>query len=105
MKRLIKYAWVAVMSCTAIASDAQNLEMGYFNKGFVGRQQLNPAIEGEYNTIALPALGGIHFGLRGNMGVKDYIYNRNGKTVTFMNSAVSADDFLKAVNGWNRTNF
>ena len=105
MKRLINYAWVAVMSCMAIASNAQDLEMGYFNKGFVGRQQLNPAIEGEYNTIALPALGGIHFGLRGNMGVKDYIYNRNGKTVTFMNSAVSTDDFLKAVNGRNRTNF
>lgn len=105
MKGLIKYGCMAALAGLAIGADAQDLEMGYFNKGFIGQQVLNPALQGEYNVVSMPALGGMHFGLRGNMSVPDFIFNRNGRTVTFMNEAVSVADFLKGVKGRNRTNF
>ena len=105
MKGLIKYGCMVALAGLAIGADAQDLEMGYFNKGFIGQQVLNPALQGEYNMVSMPALGGMHFGLRGNMSVPDFIFNRNGRTVTFMTEAVSVADFLKGVKGRNRTNF
>lgn len=104
MRNLTKYGCIAGLMVLAISTKAQDLEMGYFNKGFVGKEVLNPAFAGEYRSITIPALGGLHVGLRGNMGVKDYIYNRNGRTVTFMNGAVDTHDFLKQVHERNRTN-
>ena len=104
MTNAVKYGCIAGLMALAISTKAQDLEMGYFNKGFVGKEVLNPAFAGEYRTVSIPVLGGFHMSLRGNMGVKDYIYNRNGKTVTFMNGAVGANDFLNRVNARNRTN-
>ena len=48
----------------AISTKAQDLEMGYFNKGFVGKEVLNPAFAGEYRTVSIPLLGGFHTSLR-----------------------------------------
>ena len=105
MKSFRVYSFVAGCLFLTMGIQAQDLAMGYFNKGYIGKEVLNPAFGGEYRTVAIPALGGLHMGLQGNMDVKDFIYNRNGQTVTFMNQAVSNSDFLKRIKGRNRTNF
>ena len=50
----------------------------------------------------MPALGNINIGLNSNMKVKDILYNRNGRTVLFMNPSVDPGEFLDKVKNKHR---
>lgn len=79
----------------AIGAKAQ-LRTSYFMEGSTFRYDMNPALAPVRGYIKLPALGGI--GVSANLGpycVKNFLYNVNGQTVTFMNGGVDADKFLR----------
>ena len=92
--------------CAAIASAthllAQTSESGYFTDGFLYRYQLNPAIANEQSFFAFPAIGNIDMALTGSLSLSDFIYNVDGKTTTFMNPAVSTQEFMSNIKDKNR---
>ena len=105
MKRIKYLLATAILSTSAIPTFAQHTYSGYFTDGYLYRHEINPAIGNEQNYISLPALGNMNFGVRGNLNLKDYIYNINGKTTTFLNPEVSAKEFLNNINDENKFNF
>lgn len=90
---------------SATGAYAQYTNSGYFTEGYTYRHQLNPAFANEKNYISLPALGNMNMGIVGNMNLQDFIYNINGKTTTFLNPGVSADEFLGNIEDENELNF
>lgn len=82
---------------------AQNTATGYFNDGYLYRHEMNPAISNSQSYVAMPGISNINVGLRSNIGVKDVLFNRNGKTTTFLNPNVSSDEFLSNIEDKNRT--
>ena len=102
MKKKSLYIGIALFSASTLMTQAQNLSSGYFNDGYIYRHEMNPAFDADRNYISLPGLGNLNVSLRTNLGIKDVLFNRNGKTVTFMNKAVTANEFLKNVNDKNR---
>lgn len=102
MRKNILYVGLALLSIATQFVSAQELTTGYFNEGYLFRHEMNPAYANERNYVSIPALGGLNISMRGNLGVKDVLYNRNGRTVTFMNNAVSAQEFLGNIHDKNR---
>ena len=102
MRKNILYMGLALLSMATPFVSAQELTTGYFNEGYLSRHEMNPAYGNERNYVSIPFLGGINFSMRGNLGVKDVLYNRNGRTVTFMNQGVSAQEFLGNIHDRNR---
>lgn len=97
MKLNIKsVAAVLAISVASVAS-AQNLQSAYFTDGYLYRYQSNPAFDNERNFIAMPALGNLNLGVKGTLSLDDVLYNVDGKTTTFLNPAVDANEFLNAI--------
>lgn len=84
------------ISVASVAS-AQNLQSAYFTDGYLYRYQSNPAFDNERNFIAMPALGNLNLGVKGTLSLDDVLYNVDGKTTTFLNPAVDANEFLNAI--------
>ena len=87
---------------------AQHTATGYFNQGYTYRNEMNPAFAPKdslsKNYIAMPLLGNVNVGLQGNLGVKDVIYNVDGRTTTFLNAGVSSSEFLSNIHDNNKFN-
>lgn len=92
---------VALLSFSTAAM-AQELQSGYFTDGYLYRHDMNPAIANERNYVSMPILGNLNLNVRGNVNLKNFLYNVDGRTVTFMHPDVSADQFLKTVKDKNR---
>ncbi|MFZ4456234.1 MAG: DUF5723 family protein [Bacteroidales bacterium] len=69
----------------------------YFLNEMSGINKMNPAFVPEYGYLSFPVLG--RFGMYANStsGVSDFLFPMDGKHATFMNKAVSADDFLSRI--------
>lgn len=102
---IIKVTVVAVCMSVATTSTAQALHTGYFLESSVQRHELNAAFGGEANYFMLPLLGGVETGVHTNMGLGNYVFERNGQMVTGLSSQVSAADFLGALPEHQRLNF
>lgn len=76
---------------------AQNVESGYFTDGFLYRHDMNPAIGNTQNYVSMPAFGNFSIEHRGNVGLKNFLYTVNGKTVTYLNPDVSTAEALKNI--------
>lgn len=102
----IKYilALVAVV-LLATQTRAQHTMSGYFMDGYMFRHKINPAIGNQQNFISTPIYGNLNLGIRGSLNLKDYIYNVNGKTTTFLNPEVSTSEFLGNINDKNTFHF
>ena len=104
MKKIYsKIAALALMLSSAGAM-AQDLESGFFADGYLYRHEMNPAIENTQNYVSMLALGNMNFGMSGNLGIRDVMFNHEGKTVLFTNPNVNAADFLSGINDRNRIN-
>ena len=97
----IKAVVLAAM-CGGLTVNAQHTYSGYFTDGYLFRHQMNPAASNEQSYVSMPGIGNVDVSLRGNLTVKDVLYNVNGKTTTFLNPAVSADEFLGNIKDKNR---
>ena len=103
MKNITKYMMAATMMCAATGMSAQALSSGYFLDGYLFKHQLNPALQSDKAYVSVPVLGNINIGTRGNIGLGNFLYpTANGGLTTFMNSRVSAQEFLDGLNANNR---
>lgn len=93
------------MAVFSVSAFAQFTNSGYFTDGYLYRHEINPAFGNRQNYISFPVLGNFNLGIRGNLDLKDYIYNINGKTTTFLNPEVSASEFLNNIDDKNKFNF
>ena len=91
MKKIYIVFISAIASC-ALAS-AQQLNSAYFTEGYKFRHQINPAFASSRNYLSL-GIGNVSLATRSNMGISTFLYPVDGQLTTFMNSAVSADEFL-----------
>ena len=105
MNKIKRLFTTTIIALGAVSSFAQYTNSGYFTDGYLYRHEINPAFGNQQNYISFPALGNINLGIRGNLNLKDYIYNIDGKTTTFLNPKVDASDFLNNINDKNKFNF
>lgn len=96
-------AAIALMT-VAMPIAAQHTASGYFTDGYLYRHEMNPAIANEQSYVAMPGISNLNVAMRSNIGVKDVLFNRNGKTTTFLNPNVSASEFLSNINDNNKVN-
>jgi len=101
MNKLVKSIIATIALMGVLPVSAQFTASGYFNDGYLYRHEMNPAISNEQSYIAMPGISNVDVAMRSNIGVKDVLFNRNGKTTTFLNPNVTADEFLKNVNDKN----
>ena len=102
MKKIIFFVITLLMS---VPVSAQDIASGYFTEGYLYRHEMNPAFGNEKNYIAMPALGNMNVNIRGNMGLSDILYKRNGNTVSYLNPNVSLSEFADNIsNGNNKFN-
>jgi len=92
---------VAVL-CMAVTASAQDLRSGRYNDGYLYRHDLNPAIGNEQNYVSMPALGNLNVGLNSNLRPDNIFFNRNGRTVLFLNPNVATDEFLQNIKDKHR---
>lgn len=102
MKKLNPIITVTAFLLSATAVQAQHNESGYFTDGYLYRHEMNPALANEQNYVSMPALGNMDITLRGNIGIREILYNVNGRTALFTNPMVSTSEFLGNIHDSNR---
>lgn len=95
-------AAAALMLCAT--AGAQDTESAYFVKGYLHRHEMNPALATDYSYASIPLLSNINIEVNGTLGLKDLLYNVNGRTVTYLNPNVSTNDVLSNINDENKFN-
>ncbi|MCR5819514.1 MAG: DUF5723 family protein [Bacteroidaceae bacterium] len=92
---------VAALALTT-AAFAQRSNSSYFTEGNAMRHNLNPAFDGEYNYVSIPALGNVNIGMKGNFGIENVLFTNNaGKLSTYLHPDIQWSDIesgLKANN-------
>lgn len=101
MKLNIKTIILGLGVACSSSAVAQHTNSGYFLDGYLFRYQMNPAIGNNQNYVSMPGINNINVAERGTLGVTDIFYNVNGKTTTFLNPEVSADEAMKKFKGTN----
>lgn len=100
--RNIKSIIAVSLLTLSTAAMAQNLQSGYFTDGFLYRHDMNPAIGNDQSYVSMPILGNFNFSTQGNVGVKSFLYDVNGRTATFLHPSVSTEEFLGNINDANK---
>ena len=91
MKRLIS---TLVISFAVLTASAQ-IRTAYFMEGSYFRTDMNPALIPTKGYFTLPAISGLGVSVNNNIfSVDNFIYSRDGQTVTALDSRVTADEFL-----------
>lgn len=98
----IYMALVAVAAASALTASAQSTQSGYFVDQYTYAYQMNPAFGLEKNFVSMPGLGNLNINMHGNLHVRDVLYNIDGKTTTFLNPGVSADEVLSNLSDKNK---
>ncbi len=102
----IKYIVATVaMVMSSVGAVAQHTNSGYFTDGYLYRHQINPAIGNSQNYVSFPALANLNVGLRGSLNLENFIFNKNGRTTTFLNPNVTTQEFLSNIEDENELNF
>lgn len=102
MKAIYKGAVIGSALMVASSAAAQSTSSAYFTDNYTYGYQLNPAFANDKNFVSLPALGNLNVGFRGDLDLRNVIYNRNGRTVLFTNPGVTAADVLDGMGANNR---
>lgn len=99
MKRI---AFVA-LSAAAIATASAQSSSAYFSDNYAYNYQMNPAFdrEGKFD-ISLPGLGSLNVSTFGNVGVNSFLYNIDGRTVTFLYPDVTSSEVMSNLKTNNR---
>ena len=97
MKRIYIILFLAIAS--GLAASAQT-NSAYFMESYKFRHQLNPAFASSRSYLSL-GVGNVNLDRRSNLGITTFLYPRNGQLTTFMNGAVSSDEFLGKLNRQN----
>lgn len=105
MKTIARILVLGGFAAFALNSAAQTTNSGYFLENYTYRYQLNPAMGNEKGFVSLPALGNLNTTVRGNLHLKNVIYNVKGKTCLFTNPDVSVSDVMNGLSDKNRLGF
>ena len=85
---------VIVLSHAAVAQTALS---SYFLDGMLYNSKINPAMQAERSYFSL-LLGNTSVGLKGNVGLSNFLYPRGeNELATFMSGSVTADEFLSGI--------
>lgn len=91
MRRVIIFVAALLLAFTSSAQ----MRTAYFMDGSYFRNDMNPALIPSRGYIVLPVLSGTGLGLNNNfLSVDNFVYNRDGQTVTALDSRVSTSDFI-----------
>lgn len=102
---LLRRALTAMAVTAALAPaglNAQTASSGYFLEDYTYRYQLNPAMANSRGFVSMPGLGNLNTSMTGNLGLKNVLFYRDGRTVTFMNPSVSRADALGPLRDHNK---
>ncbi len=98
-KILLIIAAVCISAASFAQSSAQN---AYFLDGYTYCHDLNPSFATERSYLALAGVGSLNLSIKSNMGVSTFLYPMDkGGVTTFLNPAISADQFLGSLNKKN----
>lgn len=93
----IKNLLVVLLTIGAFAYSSAQSRSGYFLDNYTYGYQLNPAFEGTKGFVSVPAIGNFNLNLSSTMHLKNFIYNIDGTTTTFMNPKVPSATFLNSI--------
>ncbi len=91
-----------IMGAASLTMAAQNTQSGYFVEDYTYRFQMNPAYGNSKGFVSMPGLGNLNIGVSGNLNLSDVLYNLNGKTTTFMNPGISAQEAMSNFSDVNK---
>ena len=92
MKRIITILAALLLGSTVL-SNAQGFQTGYFLDNYSYGYRINPALQSDRSFLGL-AINNITETAQANVGLSNYLFNKGGKLVTGLNSAVSSAEFL-----------
>ena len=93
MKRYIAILLFVVALPMAVVAQVRT---SYFMEGSTFRTDMNPALAPTRGYINFPLLGGVSLGVNNNfLSIENMLYPTDKGLVTFLNSAVDRNDFLK----------
>ena len=99
MKSIAKYILLAGTLVIAANTMAQELNSAYFTKDYKFRHDMNPAFGNDNGYFAMPVVGNINVGVRGNLNLDAFIFdnplNNGYSKTTFMNPEIPVDKALK----------
>lgn len=85
---------IAALAISGTATAQQAFRSTYFLDGYNLRHEFNPAFAPSGSYFSVPFAGGFNLQTQSRLGASTFIYPVDGKLTTFMNSSVSADEFL-----------
>lgn len=103
MKKIIILMAASVLAAGS-AFAQQSFRSAYFLDGYNHRHEFNPAFASRTSYFSVPVISAFNLETQSNLGVSTFLYPVNGKLTTFMNSSVSADEFLGKLDPENRLN-
>lgn len=98
----MKKAYLLLAALLYTAGLAAQNPTTYFMEGSTFRSQLNPAFAPLRGYVNLPGIGGVDVALDGNIALDNIFFPRDGKLVTILDGAVSADEALSGLQQENR---
>lgn len=93
MKKTIIFL-IAALAVSGTAAARQAFRSTYFLDDYSLRHEFNPAFAPTGSYFSMPFAGGFNLQTQSRLGVSTFLYPVDGKLTTFMNSSVSADEFL-----------
>ncbi|MDE6353375.1 MAG: hypothetical protein K2K88_09640 [Muribaculaceae bacterium] len=93
---------IALLLSTIAPALAQQTRSGYFVEDYTYRFQMNPAMDNSTNFVGMPGLANVNIAMNGNLHLTSILYNVNGKTTTFLNPEISAEQALSNLSNVNR---
>ena len=95
MKISNKIITIVVAVLGVFTTATAQMRTSYFMEGSYFRTDMNAALAPTRGYIKIPAIGGLGVDFGNNyFSVNNFLYKKNGGLYTFMNSEVSADEFL-----------
>lgn len=86
----------------AVTANAQHSNSSYFMEGALNRHTVNPAFAPQQSYVAMPALGNFNVNVSSNFALGDLLFQRNGKTVTFLHPDVTKAEALSGLESDNK---
>lgn len=99
MKKLFITLLAAVIATAAVF--AQGLETAYYLDGYNFGYRLNPSLMSERGFLALPGVSRLSIGAGYTPGLDNILFVKDGKTVTFLSTNVTKEEFTSKMNGAN----
>ena len=96
---------LCLLTTVGMSVSAQQIRTSYFMQSSTARTTMNPVYRPERGYVSIPVLGavGASYGTNG-IAVDNFIYPKNGETVTFMDNSVNTESFLNGLKDENQVN-